>query len=288
MTTADGHVIGLTQIGGTAELRRAFNILMLAEGFTDAEQTVFDQACGEVRDAFLGTPPYDQVADGLNFFRLNVMSLDSGADDPSAGIRVRTYFDATFGVNGVQRLLGCNQSTALRTAAGRLPQYTTALVVVNSSQYGGSGGDAPTFSLHQSAKEIALHEMGHSRFALADEYSYYLDENESGHDHHPRHEPNAPNVTIAANRGRLKWSGLVAADTPIPTKTNPDCRFVDNSATDLPPGIVGLFEGAGYYHCGAYRPEFDCKMRHLGVPFCRVCADAILQRLRRRIGGVNV
>ena len=31
----------------------------------------------------------------------------------------------------------------------------------------------------------------------------------------------------------------------------------------------GLFEGAHYYHCGAFRPEYDCKMRELGVPFCR-------------------
>jgi len=40
-----------------------------------------------------------------------------------------------------------------------------------------------------------------------------------------------------------------------------------------------LFEGAHYYHCGGHRPEFDCKMRNLGVPFCHVCRQVIWNRI---------
>ena len=38
---------------------------------------------------------------------------------------------------------------------------------------------------------------------------------------------------------------------------------------------MGLFEGAHYYHCGAFRPEFHCRMRALGNPFCAVCRREI-------------
>ena len=44
---------------------------------------------------------------------------------------------------------------------------------------------------------------------------------------------------------------------------------------------MGAFEGADRARCGAYRPEFDCKMRNLGVAFCAVCQEAI----RREISG---
>src|SRR5665811_921637 len=43
--------------------------------------------------------------------------------------------------------------------------------------------------------------------------------------------------------------------------------------------IRDRFEGAGYFHCGAYRPEYDCKMRNLGVPFCHVCRQVIWNRI---------
>ena len=46
-----------------------------------------------------------------------------------------------------------------------------------------------------------------------------------------------------------------------------------------PVGTVGAFEGAHYYHCGAYRPQWDCRMRALGFPFCAVCRRRITQTL---------
>jgi hypothetical protein len=40
-----------------------------------------------------------------------------------------------------------------------------------------------------------------------------------------------------------------------------------------------VLEGARYYHCGVYRPEYDCKMRKLGIPFCAVCRQVIRNRI---------
>ena len=97
----------------------------------------------------------------------------------------RTYFDASFGSNGIRRLLVCNASTVLQVAAAQVPEFTVAIVVVNSTIYGGSGGSVGTYSLAGGATEIAIHEMGHTAFGLADEYPYYAGGNETGHDHHP-------------------------------------------------------------------------------------------------------
>ena len=153
------------------------------------------------------------------------------------------------------------------------------LVVVNSTVYGGSGGSIGTYSLASGATEIALHEMGHTAYGLADEYQYYAGGNETGHDHHPAGEPTEPNVTTNTDRNTLKWRWAVASTTAIPTMSNPNCAQVDNRASTVPAGTVGVFEGAHYYHCGAYRPEYDCKMRELGVPFCRVCRQVIWNRI---------
>ncbi len=284
MTTADGAVIGTTQIFGSAPGNRAFNVVLLADGFTTAQQPDFDTACATFLTAFRTTPPYDELSPAINVFRVNVSSTDSGADDPTAtggtGATRRTYFDATFGANGIRRLLVCNETTALSVAAAQVPQFTVVLVVVNSTVYGGSGGSIGTYSLAGGATEIAIHEMGHTAYGLADEYQYYAGGAETGHDHHPAApEPTQPNVTTNSNRTTLKWGWAVAPATAIPTMSNPDCSTVDSRPSPVPAGTVGLFEGAHYFHCGAYRPEFDCKMRSLGVPFCHVCRQVIWNRI---------
>lgn len=283
MSTADGAVIGTTQIFGSAPRNRAFNVVLLAEGFTAAEQGNFDTACTAFVTAFRATPPYDELSPAINVFRVNVRSTDSGADDPTSaggtGATARTYFDASFGGNGIRRLLVCNNTTALQAAAAQVPEFTVALVVVNSTVYGGSGGSVGTYSLAGGATEIALHEMGHTAYGLADEYPYYAGGTETGHDHYSGGEPTQVNVTANTNRATLKWRWAVAAATAIPTMSNPDCTVVDSRASSVPTGTVGLFEGAFYFHCGAFRPEYDCKMRNLGVPFCRICRQAIWNRI---------
>lgn len=200
------------------------------------------------------------------------------------GATARTFFDSSFGGNGIRRLLICNGTTVLVTAAAQVPEFSLALVVVNSTIYGGSGGSVGTYSLAGGATEIAIHEIGHTAFGLADEYPYYAGGAETGHDNHPATEPAEPNVTINTNRATLKWGWAVAATTTLPTMSNPSCSTVDSLPSSVPTGTVGLFEGAHYYHCGAFRPEYDCKMRALSVPFCAICR----QVMRNRIGPLMV
>jgi hypothetical protein len=279
VSTSDGAVLGRSQIFGTAAVARAFNVVLLAEGFRDTEQTTFNDVADEFVQAFIATSPFDRYAKYINVFRVNVASTDSGADDPNLGTTARTYFDATFGSGGMSRLLTCDMTTALVVAAQQVPEFTVCLMAVNSATYGGSGGDDGTFSLAEGAMEIALHEIGHTAFGLGDEYDYWAGNNEPGQAHHPATEPQEPNVTINIDRSSLKWRWAVAAATPLPTTSNKNCALEDRQDNPFPADTVGCYEGAHYYHCGAYRPQHACKMRSLGAPFCRVCEAAIGSRL---------
>ena len=53
MTTADGAVLGTTQIFGTAPRNRAFNVVLLADGFTAAQQTDVQHRLHRVRHRVL-------------------------------------------------------------------------------------------------------------------------------------------------------------------------------------------------------------------------------------------
>jgi hypothetical protein len=285
MTTSDGTVQGHTQIHGTAPRNRAFTIVLLGDGFTVAQQSAFNNACTYFVTGLTSTPPFDKTGRAINIWRVNVTSTDSGADDPvgpgGTGTTARTYFDATFGANGIRRLLVCNNATVLQTAAAQVPEFTVALVVVNSTIYGGSGGSVGTYSLADGATEIALHEIGHTAYGLADEYANYAGGDETGQDYHPAGEPAEPNVTLNTDRSTLKWGWAVATTTALPTMSNPNCAQVDGRPSTVPAGTVGCFEGAHYYHCRAFRPEHICKMKDLGDPFCQVCLQAIRARTKR-------
>jgi hypothetical protein len=284
MTTADGRVLGTTRIVDHGPPAARWNLVVLGDGYRVDQLTQYTQDAARFCATLQATPPFDGVWSGLNLYRVDVTSTDSGADDPAAcggpGTVARTYFDATFCNNGTRRLLNIDQGTAIGVADQQVPQWHSIVVIVNSTVYGGSGGAAATYSLAPDAEEIALHELGHSAFGLADEYESYLGCGiDTDRDRHPNEEPFEPNVTINTNRATLKWRSLVALNTPIPTTRNADCSVCDPQGNPLPAATVGLYEGAHYYHCGAFRPQFDCRMRSLNNPFCAVCRQQIRRTL---------
>jgi hypothetical protein len=156
--------------------------------------------------------------------------------------------------------------------------------LVNSTQWGGAGGSIAKFSQGGNWVAGAIHEMGHTLFGLADEYEYWIGCGmETDHDDYRNWiihwEPGEPNITGETKRSAIKWRDLILPSTPVPTTSNPDCTQCDPQSSPVSTGTVGLFEGAGYYHCGLFRPEFNCMMRVVGVPFCAVCSRRLQQKL---------
>lgn len=286
MGSSDGTVVGTTKVVDHGANGERWNLVLLGDGFQAGEQAAYESATTDLVNTLQATPPFDAVWSNVNVHRVDVHSTDSGADDPAAcsggtGATADTFFDATFCTNGIRRLLVVDDALVLSTVAGQVPEWHAILVVVNSTIYGGSGGQAATYSLAAGADQIALHELGHSAFGLADEYEYYQGcaSGETDRDNHPGPEPTEPNVTTNSDRATLKWRHLVDTATPIPTTENADCSQCDTQSEPAPAGRVGLFEGAHYHHCGAYRPVFDCKMRTLTQPFCPVCQARIRERV---------
>lgn len=289
MSAADGTVAGLTTVVDSGPSSRRFDVVVTGDGYTSDELPLFAERVAEFCERFFDAPPFDVLRPLVNVHRLDVASADSGADDPltcedgsrGSGAAPRTFFDAGFCGGGSRRLLTVDTAAVLAAAGAHVPAYDMVFVQVNTASYGGSGGAVAVFSAHPDAAEIALHEMGHTAFGLADEYPAKAgcDRPDPGHDHHPGPEPDYPNVTL--DPAARKWAELVAAGTPLPTMTNPDPSRCDRRPSPAPPGTVGAFEGADYHRGGAYRPEYDCRMRTLGAPFCAVCQREIRRQVLR-------
>jgi hypothetical protein len=249
-----------------------WNLVILGDGYRESEIGKYHTDVQTFVETLHTTAPFDELWPGINIHRIDVTSSESGADDPAncpdksvsaSDATPNTFFDATFcseGPGGVRlaRLLTIDSTLAQKTASERVREVHQALVIVNLDKYGGSGGKVAICSAEKTAAEIAIHEIGHSYFDLADEYG-------GDGTGTPKDEPPKANATRNIDRATHKWGALIDAATPIPT--SPEIA--------PPPGIVGAYEGAMYSDVGVYRPLPDCKMRTLGVAFCPVCAGAI-------------
>src|SRR6185503_10679817 len=159
-----------------------FNLVLLSDGYRETEMAQFAADATDFVNALFAVPPFDDLTlrCSINVFRIDVTSTDSGADDPATpscagtGAVVATYFDATFCGNGaIRRLLTANNATVLNVLNAQVPEWHQAIVIVNSSVYGGSGGQVAVTSTSGTWERIAIHEFGHAAFGLADEYEYY-------------------------------------------------------------------------------------------------------------------
>jgi hypothetical protein len=237
MGASDGFVIGTTKVVDHGPDNARWNLVIVGEGFQASEMASYHTHVQSFIAELRTTPPFDELFCGINVHRIDVASADSGADDPGCGgnpaVTANTYFDATFCSiftgSPLERLLTVDNGLALSVATAQVPLHHQVLCIVNSTKYGGAGGAVATCSVNPQANEIAIHEIGHSAFGLADEYGG----NGSGT---PPGEPSQPNVTRDTNRATNKWSALVAATTPMPSQCAAGCA----SSTCVPPATPPL------------------------------------------------
>ncbi len=282
MTAADGRVVGTTTIVDNGPGNERWDLVVLGDGYREAELDDYHGHVDTFVATFLATPPFPDSADAINVHRVDIVSTDGGARRPSVDgdcasppRTPRTFLDAQFCTpffgTPLERLLTVDTLRALQVATVQVPLRNQVLVIVNSAKYGGSGGAVAVCSTN--APEIAIHEMGHSAFGLADEYGG----NGTGT---PIGEPPQPNATRDPQRATNKWATLVDPATPMPTACNGSCvgSTCVPPATPAPAGVTGAFEGAVYADCNLYRPAARCYMRDYG-PFCAVCRAAITATL---------
>jgi hypothetical protein len=225
------------------------DLVFIGDGYTAAEMGKWQTDATTVVNTMMQDPLFARNRGAINIRRIDIASNESGVDEPDKSIFRDTALDAYFNCANIERLL-CANSTKVYAAAGEVlaPDARDVIVVVaNSTRYGGAGGSFATISMHGQATELALHELGHTLFGLADEYDYGTCSTSS--------EPTAGNASLVADRS-VKWGPRIAPTTTVPTPLG-----------TYPNGTVGVFLGAQYCSAGKYRPTEDSRMRTLGRPW---------------------
>ncbi len=298
-TRADGGVLeGVTTLLNSGDTASKLDLVFLGDGFTSDQQDEFNARVDQAAAAFLAAYPIKALQSAFNIHRVNVSSPESGTDkfstcgvdsggnpkptgDPD--VSVRTAMDTRYcgGMGTVYRCVGSADPALVFGFAANAPDDDFVVVLINDGGNGGCriGGQA-FLTLSSRFTDVVVHELGHLIFLLGDEYggSDHVEDTYTGG------EPDRANLTIETNRASLKWRDLVLAGTNIPTQRQPDCSDPALPEPNVDRDIVGTFEGAHTFRCGAFRPQYDCRMRVSSLDFCSVCRRAIIRHLLPNLG----
>jgi hypothetical protein len=255
------------------------NVVVLSEGYTASQLAHFLADATNAVNVLLSHPPYQEYRNYFNAFAIKVASNQSGSDHPAYGIYHATYFNSTYDAAEDYLITIPQDSTGqgkvdalLRTF---MPQCQLPILLVNDPVAGGSDGFFKTAiaSLGGLGAEASFgqpgllsHETGHVLANLGDEYT-------TPNPGFPNTEE--PNTTQQTNRLLIKWKAWISPSTPVPTPVS----YGD--------GVVGLFQGAHYHTNNWYRPQLNCAMGSLGVPFCAVCSEALVLAIYQKTRPVD-
>lgn len=257
-------VVPVKTITKSVSSEKAIDIAVIAEGYTAKEQQKFYKDAQQLAENLLTHEPFTKYKDRINIYAIAAPSEDSGITVPQADNWKNTAVGSHFFTFYEKRYLTTPTSFKLRDLAALVP-YDAIYVLANTSTYGGGGiynFYALTAANNDLAKQVTVHEFGHSFAGLADEYFYEKDVLDNTYD--IKKEPWEPNISSLVQFDR-KWKSELPSGTQIPTPIN------DSTKTK-----IGVFEGAGYLIKGMYRPYYDCRMRTNKAPeFCLVCKQAI-------------
>ncbi len=239
------------------------DLVFVAEGYQKKEFRKFKKDARRFVAYLFTLEPFDAMKERFNVHGVFRASAQSGVDYPAERVYKNTAVDASYDTFGSGAYVTVFDNRAMRDIAGKVP-YDHVIVLVNTEKYGGSGfyNSYTVFtSNNKRSEEIFTHEFGHGFAGLADEYiaeSYFDVYYTRGI------EPLEPNITAYLNPDDVKWAHSLTPGIPVPT---PSKKKYDKN--------VGLFEGAGYTKTGMYRSCLHCVMGAGGLPYCKVCQDAI-------------
>ena len=289
--TKDATITTLHRSGSNAA---KFNVAVMGDGFRDvaADQDAYNNY---VRDNVMNTLEtrdiHPSVLNGMNVFRINTFSVDSGVTLVNANGAVTTprstALEYRFSGNWNRCWMeaGPNSQALIDAVLDDVcPQADFVVLVLNTAGFGGcAGGNRFTVTLGAGWNVVA-HEFGHRPGTLGDEYTC----NPGPCGCYGGSEPGAPNLTANTSRASLKWNAWVPSWRPLPTTA----AHVASTSQD-----VGLFPGAtigqGQWTSCLFRPSRLGRMNdntppHNPVGYTNVREQFLPYQkadLRRYVGG---
>lgn len=249
---------------GNPDITHAVDIVILPEGYTQAEMGKFVKDCDFFVKSLFDYAPYDRYKSSFNVRGVMAPSQESGCTEPGAHIYRNTAMRFSYWTFNSERYCMSTDNRDIRDLAGQVP-YDQIYILINSKKYGGGGiynFYCSSAASNNFSGDIIIHEFGHGFAGLADEY--YQDETGYGDFYNNDIEPWEPNITTLVNFD-IKWKDMLDKKTPVPT---PREKKYENT--------IGVFEGGGYEAEGIYSPHMDCLMKTFkGHVFCPVCQRAI-------------
>ncbi|WP_370477897.1 M64 family metallopeptidase [Tamlana flava] len=248
------------EISGDQDNR--INLVILSEGYQSSELAKFITDATNFTNSMFTMSPFSEYSNYFNVYALKVPSNESGADRPSTSTYVDTFFNATYEAFGSPYLLyyeidgnSANNTEAkiLNVLADNFPTYDLALILVNSNEYGGSGGVFPMAYSGYWGANVIVHEMGHSLFNLKDEY-------------YPGDVLGAEaiNMTQETDPNLVRWKNWL----------------YDNG--------VGIYQ---YFDNNVpkdwYKPHQNCIMEKIDKTFCSVCKEGIVEKIHELISPID-
>ena len=248
---------------GNADITHAVDIVILPEGYTEAEMGKFVKDCNFFVNSLFDYEPYDRFKNSFNIRGVMAPSAESGCTEPGRHVYKNTVMNFSYWTFDSERYCMSTDNRSIRDLAGQVP-YDQIYILINSQKYGGGGiynFYCSSAASNSFSGDIIVHEFGHGFVGLADEY---YDDDTYGDMYNNDIEPWEPNLTTLVNFDS-KWKDMMDKKTPIPTPREPKYEHT-----------IGVFEGGGYEAEGVYSPHMDCLMKTFkGHVFCPVCLRAI-------------
>lgn len=235
----------------SGEQKDCIDLLILAEGYTQAEQEKFYNDAQRISDELFTYKPFDELRSRFNITAVAAPSQDSGTSYPKENKWANTLLGSHFSTFYSDRYLTVQDIPRVHNQLIGLG-YDHIVVLVNTKTYGGGGFYnmlTLTAADNEMWSQLFVHELCHGLIGLGDEYDY----NSGDELYHAGVEPYEQNLTTLTDFGS-KWKDLYEAHK------------------------AELIEGGGYMTKDVYRPAKDCMMRSFADrKFCPVCQRAIIR-----------
>jgi IgA Peptidase M64 len=270
---SDARVVPLRVTGDPA---KRFNLVLLGDGYTEADLPRFRQDVATQLDTLFAFEPWRSYRSYVNVYRVEIPSPVSGVScDPDATSPVRRTplgmaFWAGCRPGDLRRRLVVDARAA--EAYADLVHGTTAanrqiVALAHSGTYGGTGGTYATASGGNTMSSLIMpHELGHTLGGLQDEYDYYR-RGVPGGAYSGGEPASAQHTTLTDRQLRerhAKWWRWLG----------------EPSAAG---GVIGRYEGGLYATRGVWRPSEHSMMKTLGYAYDQVARERMTQAISARV-----